>query len=85
MIFEILVGRNTPSIEETFGEIFRHLRQMGCVPRRHAQIWPNSEKMPGKFQNLAAKFFKGLTQNSTSKLKVEIQFYTDSENFMKKY
>ena len=33
MIFEILVGRNTPSIWETFGEIFRNLRQMGCVPR----------------------------------------------------
>ena len=33
MVFEILVGRNTPSIGETFGEIFRPLRQMGCVPR----------------------------------------------------
>ena len=41
--------------------------------------------MHGKFHNLAAKFFKGLTQNSTPKLKVEIQFYVDSENFMKKY
>ena len=30
-------------------------------------------KLPGKFQNLAAKFFKGLTQNSTPKRKVEIQ------------
>ena len=35
------------------------------------------------FQNLAVNFFKGLTQNSTLKLKVEIQFYVDSENFMK--
>ena len=34
---------------------------------------------------LAANFFKGLTQNSTPKLKVEIQLYVDSENFMKKY
>ena len=33
MIFEILVGRNTPSIGETFGEIFRPLHQMDCVPR----------------------------------------------------
>ena len=32
--------------------------------------------------DLAANFFKGLTQNSTRKLKVEIQFYVDSENFM---
>ena len=29
-------------------------------------------------------FFKGLTQNYTEKLKVEIQYYVDSENFMKK-
>ena len=29
-------------------------------------------------------FFKGLTQNSIRKLKVEIQFYVDPENFMKK-
>ena len=33
MIFEILVGRNTPSIGETFAEIFGPLRQMGYVPR----------------------------------------------------
>ena len=32
MIFEILVGRNTPSIGETFAEIFGPLRQMGYVP-----------------------------------------------------
>ena len=32
MIFEILVGRNTPSIRETFAEIFGTLRQMGYVP-----------------------------------------------------
>ena len=30
-------------------------------------------------------FLKGLTQNSTLKLKVDIQFYVHSENFMKKY
>ena len=30
-------------------------------------------------------FVKSLTKNSTPKLKVEIQFYVDSENFMKKY
>ena len=29
--------------------------------------------------------FKGLTKNSTPQLKVEIQFYVNSENFMKKY
>ena len=28
-------------------------------------------------------FFKGLTQNYTPKLKVEIQFNVDSKNFMK--
>ena len=39
--------------------------------------------LPGNFQNLVANFFKGLTKNSTTKLKVEIQFYVDSENFMK--
>ena len=33
IIFEILVGRNTPSIGETFGEIVRPLCQMGYVPR----------------------------------------------------
>ena len=27
-------------------------------------------------------FFKGLTQNYVPKLKVEMQFYVDSENFM---
>ena len=53
--------------------------------------WPSYEQntiypyLPGIFQNLSAKFFKGLTQNSTQKLKVEIQLYVDSENFMKKY
>ena len=44
-----------------------------------AKFW----KMPGKFQNLAAKILKGLTQNSTQKLKVEIKLCVDSENFMK--
>ena len=39
--------------------------------------------LPGIFQNLATKFFKGLTQNSTLKLKVEIQFDVDSENSWK--
>ena len=39
----------------------------------------------GIFENLAANFFQGLTQNSIRKLKVDIQFYVDSENFMKKY
>ena len=43
-----------------------------------AKFW----KMPGKFQNLAAKFFKGLTQNFNTKLKVMRRFYVDSENFM---
>ena len=32
-IFEILVGRNTPSIGETFGEICIPLRQTGYMPR----------------------------------------------------
>ena len=52
---------------------------------RLSYILPKTKQMPGKFQYLAANFFKGLTQNSTRKLKVEIQFNVDSENFMKKY
>ena len=40
------------------------------VCRAFFRIWPPN-------------FFKGLTQNSTLKLKVEIQFYVDSENFTK--
>ena len=40
---------------------------------------------PANFRIWPPNFFKGLTQNSTLKLKVEIQFYVDSENFMKKY
>ena len=38
MIFEILVGRNTLSIGETFGEIFRPLRKLDAC-HAHAQIW----------------------------------------------
>ena len=34
MIFEILVGRNTPSIGETFAEIFGALRQMGYMAQK---------------------------------------------------
>ena len=33
IVFEMLVGRNTPSIGETFGSIFRSLRQMGYMSR----------------------------------------------------
>ena len=33
IIFGILVGRNTPSVEKTFGEIFRPLTQMGYMSR----------------------------------------------------
>ena len=39
MICEILVGRNTPSKEETFAEIFGPLRQQAMC---HAQIWPKN-------------------------------------------
>ena len=42
-------------------------------------------KCPANFRIWPPNFFKGLTQNSSRKLKVEIQFYVDSENFMKKY
>ena len=38
MIFEILVGRNTPSLSGTFAEIFRPMRQMGYVPRSCSNI-----------------------------------------------
>ena len=41
-------------------------------------------KMPGKFQNLAANFYKGLTQSSTPELGVGIQFCVDTEDFMGK-
>ena len=37
---------------------------------------------PKKFGIWPPNFFKGLTQNSVTKLKVEMQFYVDSENFM---
>ena len=37
---------------------------------------------PKKFGIWPPNFFKGLTQNSVPKLKVEMQFYVDSENFM---
>ena len=38
-----------------------------------------------KFAGHFLDFFKSLKQNSTQKLKVKIQFYVDSENFMKSY
>ena len=49
MIFEILVGRNTPSIGETFAESLGPLRQMGYVPRPcpimvfFARFWANQK------------------------------------------
>ena len=52
----------------------------------HLKIWRSNFEICLKFfQNLATKFFKGLDQNSTPKLKVEMQFYVDSENFTKNY
>ena len=45
MIFEILVGRNTPSIRETFALIFGPLRQIGYVPRPS----PNMARKYGGF------------------------------------
>ena len=50
MIFEILVGRNSPSIGETFAEIFGTLRQMGYVPHP----CPNIARKYGIF-NFSAK------------------------------
>ena len=52
MIFEILVGRNTPSIRETFAEIFGTLRQMGYVPHPY----PNMARKYGIFNFSAKKF-----------------------------
>ena len=43
--FEVLVGRNTLSIGETFAEIFRLLRQMGYEPR----LCPNMARKFGIF------------------------------------
>ena len=58
----------------------------GILSWAFKKIWrPNSEIWRAIFRIWPPKFFKGLTQNSTTKLKVEIQFYVYSENFMKKY
>ena len=49
------------------------------------KIWrPNSKICRAFFRIWLPNFFKGLTQNSNTKLKVMRQFYVDSENFMKK-
>ena len=43
-------------------------------------------KFAGHFSEFGRQtFFKGLTKNSTLKLKVEIQVYVEFKNFMKKY
>ena len=44
-----------------------------------------SYQCPTNFRIWPPILFKGLTQIFIPKLKVEIQFYVDSENFMKKY
>ena len=47
------------------------------------KIWrQNFEICQAFFRIWPPNFFKGLTQNSTGKLKVEIKFYVDSENVM---
>ena len=73
------------SVSILFYEIFRINVELNFVLKFWSVILSEANKflkMPGKFQNLAAKFYKGLTQNSTTKLKVGIQFYVDYENFM---
>ena len=43
-------------------------------------------KFAGHFSEFGLlNFFKGLTQNLSIKLQVKIQFFVDSENFMKIY
>ena len=62
--------------EKAVDQFLRWFRTPGahrCPQVSHAfyfRIWPPI-------------FFKDLIQNSTPKLKVEIQFYVDSENFIK--
>ena len=47
-------------------------------------VSPNSEILRLFFRICPPNVLKGLTQTSTRKLKVKIQFCVDSENFMKK-
>ena len=52
----------------------------------YVHIWAYAPNMIDFSDQILKKYiFKGLTQNSTPKLKVESQLYVHSENFMKKY
>ena len=60
------------SLLNTYTKFYQNRIKIGRVMSKilYAHIWPPI-------------FFKGLIQNSTPKLKVEIQFCVDSENFLK--
>ena len=92
--FEIAVDQQTRTGDRNFEGVPDPNRQTvpAGQPRPYlVQIRPNLAKYPehAKIQNLGAllgiwppNFFKGLTQNSVPKLKVEMQFYVYSENVM---
>ena len=87
--FEIAVDQQTKAHNRTFEVI----PDFGCPPVPAGQprlIWSIFGSILSYHLNMLKtefghNFFKGLTQYSTPKLKVEIQFYVDPENFMKKY
>ena len=78
--FEIAVDQQTRAHDLTFEGV---PGARGTAKPLFGQFCSNSEKCPANFRIWRQIFFKGLIQNSIPKLKVEIQFYVDSENFMK--
>ena len=87
-------NRTLDRVSILFHEIFRINVELnfdlkfwcGILSKAFKKIWrPISGKIPANFRIWPLIVFKGLTQNSTRKLEVEIQFYVDSENFLKKH
>ena len=72
--FEIAVDRQTRARDR----IFKGVPNSGCLRDKHAHILVNFCR--AFFIIWPPIFFKGIAQNSTPNLKVEIQFYVDSEN-----
>ena len=73
--FEIAVDQQTKANDQNVEGVL----DSGCP-----KIWqPNSEICRAFLRIWPPNFVKGLTQNSTPKLKVEIKIYGDSKNFMK--
>ena len=70
-----------------FGQFFQITLTGSKVLSKSDKNWPSHKQITNYMPIFwhTPKKFKGLTQNSTPKMKVEIQFYVDSENFIKKY